>query len=263
MLAYPLPDDPEEHARLDLQAEYFRPATDQFLAALPLRPGMRVLDVGCGTGRVAAAVTRLLPAGEVVGIDISPAAVEAAVRAVPATAAVRVRFVEATPETLQDAPFDVAVGRLVLMYEDDPAAALRRVRGLVRPGGCVAFLEADHDPYFATDPPSAVFDRYRRYTDEVAARYRVHQSLGLRLAGVFAEAGLRDVREVPLDTPDDPGIVRLLAATHCSMKREMIRRGWDAGPAPTPDEVTRELASEAGGGRRVFGSRLVCVVGTV
>ncbi|MCP3166439.1 SAM-dependent methyltransferase [Myxococcus qinghaiensis] len=61
--------DPEMN-RLQLQAGVYRPLTEQVLRGAGLRPGMRVLDVGCGVGDVSFIAAELVgPTGEVVGID--------------------------------------------------------------------------------------------------------------------------------------------------------------------------------------------------
>jgi ubiquinone/menaquinone biosynthesis C-methylase UbiE len=56
-----------------------------------------------------------------------------------------VRLIQGDAQTLEGIAdgFDAAVGRLILMYLPDPATALRRAAGLVRPGGIVCFHEGD------------------------------------------------------------------------------------------------------------------------
>jgi SAM-dependent methyltransferase len=64
-----------EVARLEAQGAALAPATRMILAEAGLRPGMRVLDLGCGAGDVTFAAAELVgPSGSVVGLDHSPAA---------------------------------------------------------------------------------------------------------------------------------------------------------------------------------------------
>ena len=65
---YELGSGEDELARLELQGTALAPATRMIFAAAGLRPGMRVLDLGCGAGDVAFVAAGLVgPQGQVVG----------------------------------------------------------------------------------------------------------------------------------------------------------------------------------------------------
>jgi demethylmenaquinone methyltransferase / 2-methoxy-6-polyprenyl-1,4-benzoquinol methylase len=101
-------------------------------------PGATVLDVATGTG----AVARELLAQKgctVVGLDQSPQMLAEARRRLPAD----VKLVEASAEHLPfpDAAFDALTFTYLLRYVEDPAAVLRELARVVRPGGTVAGLE--------------------------------------------------------------------------------------------------------------------------
>jgi demethylmenaquinone methyltransferase/2-methoxy-6-polyprenyl-1,4-benzoquinol methylase len=101
-------------------------------------PGDTVLDVATGTGAVARELIRQKGCG-VVGVDASPEMlVEARRRVGP-----DVRLVEASAERLPfpDESFDGLTFTYLLRYVDDPAATLRELARIVRPGGTVASLE--------------------------------------------------------------------------------------------------------------------------
>jgi demethylmenaquinone methyltransferase/2-methoxy-6-polyprenyl-1,4-benzoquinol methylase len=100
-------------------------------------PGCTVLDVATGTGLVA---ERLLQRGfTVTGLDQSPDMLAEARRRFGE----RVTLVEASAEELPfaDGSFDHLTFTYLLRYVDDPAAALRQLVRVVRPGGTVASLE--------------------------------------------------------------------------------------------------------------------------
>ena len=123
---YPFADRAAEDERLIAQGRLFDPLTQRFLRQAGLAPGMRVLDLGSGAGNVARLAAELVgPDGAVVGIERDPAAVELARRR---TDAPNVEYRVGDAETLDgvEGGFDAVVGRLVLMYLKDPAAALRR-----------------------------------------------------------------------------------------------------------------------------------------
>src|SRR5215813_13904580 len=141
---YALGYSESEFRRLEFQGDLFRDFTEDVLRRAGLAPGMRVLDIGCGVGDVSLLAADLVgPSGAVLGVDRSADSVAIAERR--AIWAVKNGWVRFQTSELDDfestAPFDAVIGRLVLMYQHDPAALVRRLAGLVRPGGIVAFHE--------------------------------------------------------------------------------------------------------------------------
>ena len=103
------------------------------LDAAGVAAGDRVLDIGTGTGTVAALAAAR--GGQVVAIDAAPSMVDAARRRLPGVPVLRA----ALPELpFAAGRFDVAVANFVLNHVGDPAAALAAARRVVRPGGRVA-----------------------------------------------------------------------------------------------------------------------------
>jgi SAM-dependent methyltransferase len=127
---------------------YGIPAMD----ALRLQPGERVLDIGCGPGTTAIEMAaRVAPAGEVVGLDISPAMVAAATRRAAAVGATNARFVaaDATTADLGD-PFDAAYSRFGVMFFPDPPAAFANIGRALRAGGrfaCAVWGQLGDNPW--------------------------------------------------------------------------------------------------------------------
>ena len=112
--------------------------------ALPLQPGMRLLEVGCGPGAAARAVARRVAPGHVVAIDRSATAVAQARRACAAEIeagllSVRHSAVEDLELEPGEEPFDLAfavrVGALDGRHPAAGRAALARLSAVVRPGG--------------------------------------------------------------------------------------------------------------------------------
>ncbi len=113
------------------------------LAAL-LRPGMTVLDVGCGTGAITRGIARAVsPGGAVLGTDVNAGLIA---RATAASAGQRnVRFEVA--DILRDRrepTFDIVTCARVLQWLADPSLALVAMARAARPGGTVEVLDYDH-----------------------------------------------------------------------------------------------------------------------
>jgi ubiquinone/menaquinone biosynthesis C-methylase UbiE len=127
------------HARPDAYERYMglwsRPLAREFVAAVGVAPGQRVLDVGCGTGALTTELVRLVGAGHVAAVDPSEPFAAACAAAFPG-ADVRVGDAELLP--FADAAFDVALCQLVVNFMVEARAGVTEMRRVTRPGGIVA-----------------------------------------------------------------------------------------------------------------------------
>jgi SAM-dependent methyltransferase len=101
-----------------------------------LEPGMRVLDVACGTGVLSLVVAEVVrPDGTVVGLDLNPGMLDVARRKAP-----RIDWREASVEAIpfEDAAFDAVVSQFGLMFVEDKARAIREMVRVLRPAGRLA-----------------------------------------------------------------------------------------------------------------------------
>jgi SAM-dependent methyltransferase len=182
----------EERQRLIEQAGFFGGFTERLLVDAGIGPGMRVLDVGFGVGDVSLLVASLVrPEGAVLGVDSNPLALGHARERVSAMGLTDVDFVEGDIRDLAfDEPFDAAVGRLVLMYLADPAATLRRIAALLRPGGIIAFQELTLTESGLTYPEAPLLQRTGTLINETFRRAGMEMEMGLKLYPAFIAAGL-------------------------------------------------------------------------
>ena len=122
--------------------EQIRPLGRLAMKRAALRPGERVLDVGCGCGATSVDLAhRVAPGGSVRGIDISAPMLERA-RQLAASEGVTVAFELADAQTHAFAPgsIDVLFSRFGVMFFADPGAAFANLRTALRPGGRLAFV---------------------------------------------------------------------------------------------------------------------------
>lgn len=125
------------------------------------RPEQTILDVACGTGAVALELVRRSGCS-VVGVDQSAEMLAEGRRRIRrAGEDERVTLVEARAEALPfpDSAFDALTFTYLLRYVDDPAATLRELARVVRPGGRIAGLEFFVPPRW---PARAVWKAYVR-----------------------------------------------------------------------------------------------------
>lgn len=173
-----------------------------------MHEGMRILDVGCGSGDVSFLLAGLVKqSGEVIGIDHDAGALAIAQRrSVPASMKAPQFFqcaLRELPESL--GTFDAIVGRRVLMYQADILEAVRVLSKSLRPGGIMAFQEHDTTMIPASLGDFPLHRLASSWVHGMIEREGADLHIGFNLHHILTQAGLivEDLRaECLLQTPD-------------------------------------------------------------
>ncbi|GAA3392254.1 class I SAM-dependent methyltransferase [Cryptosporangium minutisporangium] len=199
--------------------EIGRPLGAVALDWLRLRPGERVLDVGCGCGGTTAEISRAVgPLGSALGLDLAEAMVAAARDRFTGPGAAGPRFVAGDVETLDlvpGAPFDAVYSRMTLMLLADPVVGLTTIRRSMRTGGRLAatvFRDGRVSPWLSAAMLGAAAHLERLPPLPIGEEPGPFAFADpTRVTRLFTAAGFTDIGihpyDVTLDAPDDPEAV--------------------------------------------------------
>ncbi len=203
-------------------------------------PGLRLLDLGSGTGTGAVGLAQRFPGAEVVALDISPAAVDRVrAKAAGLGLAQRVRPVEADldlgwPDLGWPAAggpvLDLTWASMSLHHMADPGQVLRDALAATRPGGLIAVAEFAEPLRFLPDDLGFGGPGFESRIAEVLGHAHTEQmpTLGSAWAPRLTEAGWNVVAErdfpIDLDPPSDPDATRYAQAWFARLAEGMADR---------------------------------------
>src|SRR5215831_11973558 len=248
---YILDGSDEDLRRLLSLAETTREMARSAFRRVGMGEGWQVIDCGCGPiGGLAVMAEIVGPSGRVVGVDFSEPTVE---RARSVVAELELGTVEVFAGDIHElgaaalgGPFDLAYSRVFLMHQPDPVRTLRRIAGLLRPGGWVVAHEA-----LRTPPP-----RSQPHLDALGTYWDLLHELVERAGGVphGAVDGLaRSARAAGLDVVAADGVFAAIdpelgfglhASTLAAARERAVASGVAAGKQI--DDLVSELRAAKG-----------------
>ncbi len=181
-----------------------------------LRPGLRVLDFGCGPGTISVGLAKAIAPGELHGVDMEESQIALA-RSVAQAAGrdntdFRVGDVTALP--YEDGFFDVAHCHNVLMHIPDTAAVLAEVRRVLKPGGLLACREMITGSSF-THPDFGVIRKAWDMFEDLLTADEGHPQMGKDMKGHILAAGFTNLRMTAsftvYNTPEDVAFIHRIA----------------------------------------------------
>ncbi|MGW2397969.1 methyltransferase domain-containing protein [Kitasatospora sp. NPDC001664] len=184
------------HQESVLRSHRSRTAADSAAYLLPeLRPGQRLLDIGCGPGTITADLARLVgPEGRVVAVDREPQVLAEAAAHAAEQGLGNIVFETADAHRLPyaDGEFDVVHAHQVLQHVADPVAVLRELRRVTAPGGVVAVRDADYAA-MAWYPELPELDEWLALYRRIARANGGEPDAGRRLTAWAREAGFTEL----------------------------------------------------------------------
>ena len=190
---YTLGRTSHETTRLIEQSRIYGESTQRLCKRAGITVGMRVLEIGSGAGDVALTLAELVgPTGQVVGVDINPNILDTARQRATDAGTRNLEFIAGDARTLTfPEKFDAIVGRFVLMYMADPAAAFATLITHLKPGGIAAFQEPEYTLYPAfLHPNTPLMNQLITWILDVFKHSGAHLNMGIGLYQAFVDAGL-------------------------------------------------------------------------
>lgn len=178
------------HAPATVRQHARRTADEAAAFLLPeLRPGMRLLDVGCGPGSITRGLAERVAPGQVIGLDLSGETLAAARDDAAARGLENLRYEEGSVYELAfaDESFDVVYAHQVAQHLREPGAALREMLRVMRPGGLLAVRDVDWGTV-SYWPPDPWIDRFVEVHFKTWYRNGGEPRMGRQLRALFNAA---------------------------------------------------------------------------
>jgi len=195
-----------------------------------LKPGMRVLDVGCGTGAISKDIAAIVgPQGSVTGIDNTAHFIESGKETYQAVKNLELIHADVFQFDTTE-KFDLIVSARVLQWLNNPVEALIRFKHFLKPGGQISVLDYNHELLsWIPSPPESMLQFYATFL-----RWRgdagMNNHIAEDLSSYFAEAGLKNIQAFHADEVYTKGqdnfISRVEIWSKVAVSTQMVDEGY-------------------------------------
>lgn len=236
----------------------FAPVALRVVELAELKPGARVLDIGCGAGATSfLAAEHVGRDGMIMGLDISkPLLARAEERRVDETVP-QIAFTHGDAQThaFDEKAFDAAISRFGVMFFSDPAAAFANIARGLRPGAVIVFAAwgpVDANPWFSIPQEAALARHPAPPPSDPHGPGPLAFADAARVIGLMQGAGLREVRartEVTTLTPRGGVVDVARLASRLGPAARILRAAGadDAAAQVVADEIAIRLSAYADG----------------
>jgi len=223
----------EEIARLEAQAKAFSRTLEKEFEILGLKPAMKVLDAGCGTGAITRRMAMKVSPGEANGVDIDSLFIDEARKLAAKEGISNVRFGLSDIDDLKfdNGIFDLSYCRLVLMHVKNPVKTVTELKRVTKSGGTVAVSDSDDGGLITYPELPKMMEMFSRYRNWAKTRGE-DRFIGRQLFSILSQAGLRSVTVYPFPmhaTQQNPEMLKMLFSVPVQIaemgKESMIKEG--------------------------------------
>ncbi|MCZ8515423.1 methyltransferase domain-containing protein [Paenibacillus filicis] len=194
--------------------------------------GIRVLDVGCGTGAITRGIAEAVgPGGRVVGIDSNPKLIDKARQMHGTVPGLTFETGEIYKLDFKES-FDMVTAARVFIWLSDPVEALHRMKHAAKIGGRILISDYNHLKIsWQPEPPASMLHFYKAYL-KWRADAGIRNDIADCLPGLFQDAGLHEIVVTPQheitkrSDPDFESRIALWADTASSRGAQMVRDGY-------------------------------------
>ena len=189
-----------------------------------LKPGMSLLDCGCGPGTITAGFAELLAPGAVVGTEIESSHVAIARENAAKHNVANVRFEAADIYALpfDDASFDAVFISAVLGNLREPIRGLRQAFRVLKPGGVIGVKEFDHGGDLLY-PPEPAIEKYGELYLRLRRENGHDPEIGRKIGSLLLDAGFGDLK---LSAAYEPFAGPQAAGGFAQVSAGLLAEGW-------------------------------------
>ncbi len=189
-----LMENPEEAHRLDIKTD--PEEVKQQAAWCGIGPGARVLDVGCGSGKVSSILHELVqPGGEVLGVDFSGERVAYARQKFGSAPGIDFQIMDFTRPMELPGQFDFIWVRFVLEYfQKEAPAIIGNLGTCLKPDGVLCLLDLDYNCLNHYPLTGHMENVLQQLMNTMSERFNFDPFVGRKLYTYLLDLGFRDIR---------------------------------------------------------------------
>lgn len=182
----------DDEERLSLLNELFGKTSKDLLLKAGLKPGQRVLEVGCGTGNMTKWIAKQLGCnGHLTAVDISHEQVKIAQE--NCSESNNVTFITSSIfDVKKEKQFDLVYSRFLIMHLQNPLEGLQHLTRLLKPNGILVSEEATNS-VTACYPESPIFRKYRELVMALFQKNNIDFDIGEKLYAYFLRLKLENI----------------------------------------------------------------------
>lgn len=199
-----------------------------------LKPGMNLLDCGCGEGTITVDLAAMVAPGRTVGIDMARGAIERGRQLARERGQTNLRFESGSVYALPfaDASFDVVFSHALFEHLTDRRKALQEIWRVLKPGGLVGLRSPDNGAILF-EPPDPSIEQFWQLITKIRDELSDGSKVGRQLPTLLHQAGFsRVIGSASFEDYGTPESVKRIAnlygdfAQHGPYPPEWLARGW-------------------------------------